>query len=130
MGKSARERPASERRKHPRVAADIQGHIVCHVGRGTIAVKTHNVSCSGLYCRVTEFIAPFTIVRIAMALPVHEGDASRNKIVDFDGVVVRTDPEQADPAVSAYDVAVFFSGITEEAKELISRYVREHAGQE
>ena len=116
-----------DRRSHPRKSVAISGQIVCHTGDHDISLQTHNVSCSGLYCRVSRYLPPFTGVNVAMALPLHNGKKSaHNEMIAFKGVVVRTDPEKEVPGCDDYHVAVFFSGITEKARDLITRYLLEH----
>ena len=119
----------SERRSHPRREVAVDGHIACHVGGQSVALRTRNISYSGLYCHVPRYLAPFTRVNVAMALPLHEGkNRPHNETFAIEGVVVRTEPEEETAGVDDYRVAIFFSGITEEARRLLARYVLEHNG--
>jgi len=118
-----------ERRKHPRRPIAVDGHITCHVGGDPVTLRTRNISCSGLYCHVPRYVAPFTRVNVAMALPLRRrGGAPHNETFAIEGVVVRTEPEQETPGVDDYRVAIFFSGLTEEARDLLARYVIAHDG--
>ncbi len=115
-----------DRRYEPRILASIPGHIVCHAGKDPVVMTTRNISCSGLYCQVSKFVPLFTRVNIVMNLPLQQGDGVYHEVVDFEGVVVRTEPEREKPDHSEYHVAIFFSGITDKARSLIARYMREH----
>ena len=108
-----------ERRGSPRVEAEIEGPIVGHKGHESIALQTYNISASGLYCRVPQYVAPFTRLKVAMFLPV--GDAQER--VEFQGAVVRADPEEPTAAVEEYHLAIFFEGLTDEAQSVIRRYL-------
>jgi hypothetical protein len=119
-----------ERRSHPRIAAEIEGHIVCHMGRDITRIRAQNISCSGLYCRVDSYIPPFRQLNITMNLPLRHGKSLRNISVEFDAVVVRTEPQHEVPGRREYNIAIFFSGITEKAKSLVARYIRDHGGQD
>ena len=120
---------SKERRSHPRISAEISGHIVCHTTKGALQMTTRNISCSGLYCHVSEYIAPFTRVDIEMNLPLHQSGKAQHRAVRFEGVVVRAEPGHAHPSRTEFNVAIFFSGITPRAKSLVARYVREHTEQ-
>ena len=124
------EKEADERRRHPRKHIAVDGHIACHTGDSEVTLRTHNVSCSGLYCHVPRFLPPFTRVNVAMALPIRDGGTeSHNETFAIEGVVVRTDPEKESPKVDEYHVAIFFSGMTDEARTLLTQYVLEHNGE-
>jgi len=117
----------TERRKHPRRSIAVDGHITCHVGGNPVSLRTRNISCSGLYCHVPQYLPPFTRVNVAMALPLGDGaGGARNETFAIEGVVVRTEPEEETPGVDEYRVAIFFSGLTEEARDLLARYVIAH----
>lgn len=120
----------ADRRKHPRKQIAVDGHIACHTEDGEVTLRTHNVSCSGLYCHVARYLAPFTRVNVAMALPIRDGGRqAHNESFVIEGVVVRAEPVREAPPTGDYNVAIFFSGMTDEARTLLTQYVIEHNGE-
>jgi hypothetical protein len=115
-----------ERRKHQRVAVELSGHIACHVSGKPVVLTSKNMSCSGLYCHVPQFVPPFMRVSLTMALPVHEEEKRHMETLQVEGVTVRTEPEYEEPDRKDYHLAIFFSSITQRGRELIAQYVREN----
>jgi len=116
----------NERRSHPRVETEVAGHIVGHKGHESIALQIYNMSCSGFYCRLPMFVAPFTRLQVVMFMPTPDKGGDGKQKVEFDGVVVRTDPEQESPDAKQYHLAIFFDGLTDEKRVAVERYVQEH----
>jgi hypothetical protein len=116
-----------ERRAAPRVETDMAAHIICPPAKDAITVQTHNVSSAGLYCKVPKYIPPSTQMGIAMIVPVREGKTVRSELVEFMGIVVRVEPEEEEPGRKEYDIALYFHGLTDEARSLIDTYVQQHS---
>ena len=112
-----------ERRSAARVEAGMAAHIICPAAKDAIAIQTRNISRAGLYCRVPRYIAPSTRMGIAMIVPVREDGEIRNELVEFVGLVVRTEPEKEEPGRTEYDVAIYFHELTDEARSLIDAYI-------
>jgi hypothetical protein len=117
-----------ERRAYPRVEADIAAHVSRPLARDAITIRTRNISCGGLYCRVPGYIGPSTRLHTAMILPVREAEGLRNELLEFDSIVVRVEPEKEEPGREAYHIALSFIGLTVEGRALIDRYVRQRSG--
>ena len=62
------ERPIEERRKDPR----IKNNIPVKISRedGDVVTETANISRSGAYCRVSEYIEPMTRLKIYLLMPM------------------------------------------------------------
>ena len=117
----------NERRAHRRIETDVAAHLSCPAAQDAITIQTLNVSSSGLYCQVPRYMAPLTRLHVAMVLPLRDAEGVRSEFVEFDSVVARTEPEKEEPGREDYRVAIYFSGVTDKARLLIERYVRQRA---
>ena len=117
----------TERRSQPRVAAALAANVTCAAARDAIAVQTHNISATGLYCWVPGHILPSTHIGVAILLPVREGGKLRNEFVQAQGLVVRSEPGEVNARTRGCHIAVCFRGLTEEARAVIDNYVRQHS---
>jgi len=109
-----------ERRSHPRVKADIAGHILHAEAEETFTIKTFNISRAGLYCCIARYVPPMTQLHIAMILPLRTNGRTRNELLEFEGVVVRTEPQEKRPDTTDYRIAVFFSGLEGKGLSLLA----------
>lgn len=115
-----------ERRAHPRVQADLAAQIVTHARRDRpVVVRGKNISCSGLYCHINRYIAPFQKLHLSMIIPLIERGGVHNEVIQLDAVTVRVEPEDEDPDVLDYHIAVFFENISEKDRQVIDRYVKQ-----
>jgi len=87
------------------------------VGSGDVArAETVNVSANGVYFLSTFYIAPLTKLRITLDLVIDSEREELRESVACDGVVVRTQPEYPDDAVSEYQVACYFTEVSNPEK--------------
>lgn len=108
-----------ERRKAKRVDARL---AVLISGAGEEADGTTlDISSNGVCFESPRLIEPLTKVRMEMAIPATGGDPERR--ITFDGVVVRSDPETADPSVDRYRIAVFFTYLDAESQKMLDAYI-------
>ena len=79
-----------ERRKSPRLAESL----ALAVSQNGTAVhgETNNLSATGVYCTLKQFIAPMTKLKIEFELP----QGTRHVRVRCTGIVVRVEPMIAD----------------------------------
>jgi len=112
------QRPLSERRKDPRLENNIPVKI-CQED-GDIVTETRNISRSGAYCRVDKYIEPMTKLKIHLLLPLKKNNKVVTKKVSCQGVVVRVEET---PKKSYFNIAVFFSDITQRDADTIAEYV-------
>ena len=110
-----------ERRTAARVPARLAMEIT--VGGGLARAETLNVSANGVYFASLAFIPLLTKLRITLELPEDGGDPSR---VTCDGVVVRTEPEEETPGESDYQVACYFTDISDRDRERLESYILRH----
>jgi hypothetical protein len=107
-----------ERRGAVRVPARLAMEIA--IAGDTAHVESLNVSANGVYFLSSLYIPVLTKLRITLDLP-GDGESSRSHSVACDGVVVRTDPEVEDAGVDEYNVACYFTSISD--PETLERYI-------
>jgi hypothetical protein len=121
--------PKVDRRSHPRVEADIAGRLVTRtLSHEPVVVRGRNISCSGVYCHIDRYIAPFQKLHLSMIIPIRENGRVHNEVIQLEGVTVRVEPETEDPDVLDYHVAIFFENLSKEDRNLISTYVGQQKG--
>jgi hypothetical protein len=108
----------AERRGAVRVPARLAMEI--KVGGDAAHVESLNVSANGVYFASKSHIPMLTKLRITLDLSDEEG---KSKNVACDGVVVRSEPEDADPSISEYQVACYFTSIGDRDQELLEAYI-------
>ena len=111
----------SDRRKSPRVAADLP--IVFEGGPAEATGKTLNISENGVYFEVPHFIEPLTKVRMELFFPDEDGSEDEGSRVGFDGVVVRVEPEDPAEHPGPFRVAVFFTHVPESSMTVLLAYI-------
>jgi len=112
----------AERRGAVRVPARLAMEI--QVGGGAERVESLNVSANGVYFASSRYIAPLTRLRMVLDLPGARGRAAAN--VSVDGVVVRVDPEAESDGVTEYEVACYFTSISDRDRETLESYILKH----
>lgn len=108
-----------DRRVHPRADARLAAGVRAAIGTDLVAVTTLNVGAGGVYVEVPHFIEPLTKLEIVLELPAAKGTLR----VETEAIVVRTQPDHADPAVSRYQVACAFLTLAPSHREAIQHYV-------
>ena len=93
------------------------------LGDGRSHAESLNVSANGVYFASPTFIPLLTRLRITLELPGEAGGKSR---VACDGVVVRTEPETERPDTSEYQVACYFTEISEHDHARLEAYILRH----
>ncbi len=110
-----------ERRAAARVPARLAMEIT--LGGGSARAETLNVSANGVYFASETFIPLLTKLRITLDLP-EEGTQSSQ--VTCDGVVVRTEPEVETTGEDDYQVACYFTDISDQDRERLESYILRH----
>lgn len=107
-----------ERRKDPRFFGSIPVKI--SGDDFDLVTETKNLSRSGAYCRVNQYIEPMTKLRVQFLLPFKHADRTVTKKISCGAVIVRT---ESDPANGSYNVAVFFNDIQARDVAALTEYV-------
>ena len=110
----------NERRRAVRAPAKLAMEI--KLGGDHAAAETINVSANGVYFITSTHIAPLTRLQVTLMLP-DGGDEGSAKEVICDGVVVRVQPEIARDDVKEYEVACYFTAITDRDRADLETYI-------
>jgi len=110
-----------DRRESARVAARLAMEIT--LGGDRAPAESLNVSANGVYFASRAFIPLLTRLRVTLELPGEGGATSR---VSCDGVVVRTEPETETKSAREYQVACYFTDISEPDRSRLESYILRH----
>jgi len=93
------------------------------LGDDSASAESLNVSANGVYFASRAFIPLLTKLRVTLELPGEGGAASK---VSCDGVVVRTEPERETPSTREYQVACYFTEISDADRGRLESYILRH----
>ena len=110
-----------DRRGARRVDANLKLQVAVSDSQDAAVLETINISSSGLYFRSARFMEPMTKLALDLEVTVPDGDGTGR--VPCEGLVVRTDPERETEGCTDYEVAVFFTHITPEARTVLERHI-------
>jgi len=108
-----------DRRGSARVPARLAMEITLG-GGDRAAAESLNVSANGVYFASRAFIPVLTRLRVTLELPGESGAASR---VACDGVVVRTEPETETASAREYQIACYFTEISDTDRQRLESYI-------
>ena len=109
----------TDRRRAPRIAERLA--LAITEAGAQLTAQTNNLSASGAYCTLDQFLAPMTKLQLRFELP----DGSRSRLVRCSGVVVRVEPVITDADHGRYHVAIFFTELAARDRTAITRFVRQ-----
>lgn len=110
----------TEKRKDPRSHHKLPVKI--SIDGIDIITETKNISCSGAYARVNQFVEPMTKLKIMLMLPFHQGESIKQKKISCEGVVVRC---VHDAGQGGFFVAIFFNDISQDNRQLLNQFVQQ-----
>ncbi|MCL6583813.1 MAG: hypothetical protein K6U11_09275 [bacterium] len=116
---------SNDRRTTKRITAEIPLELVTlpiTIAKGSQSSQTQNISCFGIYCKLNQYIPPFTNVEVSLLLPQKQNSQLPSKI-SFKGIVVRVEPvEKNEGEGKEYNIAIFApSGIDLAGYSLMSK---------
>jgi hypothetical protein len=117
-----------ERRRSQRVDARLRMQLYLdregQEGAAT-ELETINLSTTGVYFRSDHYIAPMTKLALGLELTVPGTEAGERELalVQCQGLVVRTTPEEESPQVKDYEVAVFFTWIEADGQGILEDHI-------
>ena len=114
--------PTPERRRAPRIAQQLS--LTISNGGFALSTETRNLSATGAYCSVERFIPPMTKLQLRLELPEQGGTTT----VECIGVVVRVEPTIHSAERAGYDMAVYFTELSDRDRAAIERFVRQRLG--
>ena len=106
-----------ERRKDPRVAGSLPVSISS--AEWQCQTQTQNLSASGVYITLEQFIAPMSKLQLRFELP----NGAKNSAIEATGAVVRIEPAIEAAQRSRYNVAIFFTDISARDRAIIKKFV-------
>ena len=110
---------STDRRAHPRTPERIAFSLQSE--EGLIQAETTNLSAAGAYCSSERFIPPMTKLQVNFELP-HGRGTSR---ISCEGVVVRVEPVATNLERWRYQLAIWFSEVSERDRSTISQFVQQ-----
>ncbi len=111
-----------EKRKFPRINKRMVFKIESEEGPVARA-ETINLSCSGVYCKVSKHIPLMSNLRIVFAL-IYGNGLDGVEYVKCEGVVVRV--EEVLPQSNGYHIAIFFNEIEDSERNKIFDFIEKH----
>lgn len=112
----------TDRRGHPRTETILPLKI-SKKGLDVIT-ETRNISCSGVYCRVSQPLPLMSKIGVTLLLPIHRKTKVNTEKIRCNGVVVRSEPTIVKEADTAYqNIAIFFTDLSKKDKTRIAQYV-------
>ncbi|TDI28106.1 MAG: PilZ domain-containing protein [Acidobacteria bacterium] len=112
-----------EQRKHDRVSRPLTLRTISSE-YGTIEMEISNLSLGGAYCLSTREIPAMTQLRLNIFLPSTDGHAARLHFpIDVEAVVVRAEDVNGHDGDPAWRLALFFSRMATQDREVLARYL-------
>ena len=108
-----------ERRSSPRAVQP--GAIALKDAQTEWAAQMRNLSASGVYCSMAQFIPPLSKLRVRFELPL----GSHKVQVECTGVVVRVEPMAHRGVRAIYQTAIFFTEVSAQQRSAIIQFVRQ-----
>jgi hypothetical protein len=110
---------ATERRRAPRVAADIE--LRCEQGGRSGVARVRDISASGVRCVTDSAMPLMTQVGLVLQIP---GTGAPREIV-CRGAVVRSGPigDGASRGTGGFETAIFFTDVTESDRVWLEEFV-------
>lgn len=115
----------AERRAHPRIATVVQAECAIE-SEGIVArMVTRNLSLGGLFCTSAAHFPEMTRLAVRLMLPVEHSGNGKTEAIDIEAVVVRSEPlnESRASGDPRYELGLFFTKLTHEAREQLQRYL-------
>jgi len=115
-----------ERRKKARTDARLSMRLegILHEGESAkLVTESQNISSSGVYCRSTHFLAPYSKVDLTIVLPRMPGVRAGNELLKCEGIVVRCDPASAKRGEKCFQLACMFSGLEPRHHDMLEDFV-------
>ncbi|HEY6867054.1 MAG TPA: PilZ domain-containing protein, partial [Candidatus Eisenbacteria bacterium] len=114
-----------ERRKQARTDARLSMRVEGVPVDGQpaqVVTESQNISSSGVYCRSTHFLAPFSKVDLTIVLPRLPG-GREGTLLKCEGIVVRCEPAATRRGDKGFQLACMFSGLEAVHRQLLEDYV-------
>jgi hypothetical protein len=113
-----------EKREYPR----IKKNLPLKISREDedIITETRNISCSGVYCRISAPVPMMSKIKMTLLLPLENQGKVKTHKIECRGIVVRSEPVRdldGRRNDSRHNIAVFFTDLTKPQRTKIAQYV-------
>ena len=116
-------RQAAERRAHQRVDTTVQVQGTSQEGGVVARMVANNLSLGGLYCTSSADFPEMTRLAVRLMLPLGEGEPPELEPLEVEAVVVRREERIAASGEPSYELALFFTGMDETARQRLASFV-------
>jgi c-di-GMP-binding flagellar brake protein YcgR len=119
-------RRGAERRQTPRADARLSMRLEGeheNGARAQIVTESQNISCSGVYCYSSHYLAALSKVDLTIVLPQMPDRKTRQELVKCEGIVVRCEATQSRSPVRQFELACMFHNLDAEQRERIEAFV-------
>ena len=113
-------KPTVERRAHARFQKSVEIEGRSPHTDATAMMIASDLSLGGLYCTSTTQFPEMTRLSVRLNLP---GEGNNNGALELDAVVVREQKLESATGNSRYELALFFTGMTDLQRERLARFL-------
>jgi hypothetical protein len=114
-------RSRAERRSHARFDYTVEAHGTPETGDVVARMVASDLSLGGLYCSSSVDFPEMTRLAIRLLLPERRTGAPEP--LEVDAVVVRHREMSSPTGNSRYELALFFSGMSDHQRERLARFL-------
>jgi PilZ domain len=116
-------KPTRERRRSPRIPAKLAMQIAGRDDASVLTTESINLSASGIQFGSRLFLSPLTKVALTLLLPPFGRRLRRERMLQCEGVIVRCEERTGSGQKLRYELACYFTDLTDTDRELIEQYV-------
>jgi hypothetical protein len=116
-------KPSRERRKSPRIPAKLAMQISGRDDASVLTTESINLSASGIQFGSRLFLSPLTKVALTLLLPPFGRRLRRERMLQCEGVIVRCEERVGTGQKLRYELACYFTDLTDGDRDLIEQYV-------
>jgi len=116
-------KPSRERRKSPRIPAKLAMQISGRDDASVLTTESINLSSTGIQFGSRLFLSPLTKVALTLLLPPFGRRLRRERMLQCEGVIVRCEERTGSGQKLRYELACYFTMLTDGDRELIEQYV-------
>ena len=113
----------TERRKHYRLDASVELQGTAKQGGVPAKMVTSNLSMGGMYCTSAADFPEMTRLAVRLLLPSRQAGGDATELLDLDAVVVRRKELRMNSEPPRYELGLFFTNVSDDAREQLSRYL-------
>jgi hypothetical protein len=113
-------KPTIERRAHARFRKSVEIEGRSSHGDATAMMIASDLSLGGLYCTSTTRFPEMTRLSVRLNLP---GEGNNNGALELEAVVVREQKLDSASGNSRYELALFFTGMSDPQRERLARFL-------